>query len=95
MTLPDDMATAREGVAAALGEAAIAPERWHDRDCGCDDPACRYRPPPGPWLVTEWVALVAFVNADTGDIYILRLPSEGLPRYRRDGLLHHGLYGMD
>ena len=90
------MQQARASVHAALSDEAISPTSdWHAIDCGCDDTLCPLQPPTGPWLLTEWVAVLAFVNAETGESWMTRLPSEKLPVHHRSGLLHEGLHGFD
>lgn len=60
----------------------------------------------GPWnedgdtdvpekvFLEDWVFVAAWTDEDGGS-WLTRIPSKGLPAYRRDGLCHQGLYGFE
>lgn len=46
-------------------------------------------------LLSEWVIMANWLNADDGEGYITRFASARLQSAHRVGLLHEGLYGFD
>lgn len=49
---------------------------------------------PDKVFVEDWVIVAAWTDEDGGG-WLTRIPSKGLPAYRRDGLCHQGLYGFE
>lgn len=92
------MRAARDRVAVALDDEAIAPSLdWHEAECGCDpeNPECQAVPPAeGQFLLSEWVVILAWTHAETGETWYTRLPSQNQSTHGRVGLLTMGLDGF-
>jgi hypothetical protein len=50
-------------------------------------------PVPDTVFLEDWVFVASWTDSQ-GGTWLTRIPSKDLPQYRRDGLLHQGLYAF-
>ncbi len=66
---------------------AVGPSGWPEEDEGAPEGATM--------LLSEWVIMANWLNADDGKGFLTRFNSANLQTAHRVGLLHEGLYGFD